>query len=375
MRRLFWIGLVAALAVLVIAGLARAWGHGTEMDKLEVARLTDRMETHCIGRFLIDMPAQAQVELGQPRIDGFDIAALAETPQEFQKRLADRETQIRAKPDQLGGNKNLESESEVKTSNGLVGKIFVHSRTVTEGTAARGLELERYRNEGVTLEALVHGAGISIDLVADYYDPHQVERLSRLVAQLVPNPDNRIPTEPGFCFDRAYFRDPLTADQGEQITMFGGLSKHPDVAFILILAAGLKPDPQGLLDRSAASARRLSLGVRMRISKLRAAPREIAGLPGEELVRTVVEDNGARVYSFWWEVGGTEDNLHIPHFLFKMNTGKSDAGPVPSSLSERTALRLWDRILASIRVRPTHQADRGPAPPTPVAPRQHAGKS
>jgi hypothetical protein len=89
----------------------------------------------------------------------------------------------------------------------------------------------------------------------------------------------------------------------------------------------------------------------MRVSKLRAAPREISGLPGEELVELFVEENDARVHSFWWEVNGTEDNVLVPHLVFKMNTGSSADGPVPSSLSDGTAVGLWDKITSSIRLR------------------------
>lgn len=358
MKRLLPIGLALILAGVVVAGFARPWKTSLQAGEQDVTQLTDRMKTHCIGRFLIDMPEEAQVELGQATVDGFNIATFVETPEEFKKRLAEREAEIMAKPDRHGANKSLESEQQVRSTHGMVGKIFVHSRTVNEGTAARGLELERYRNEGVALEALVHGAGISINLGADYYDPDQIWRLPQLVAQLVPNPGNKIPTVRGFCLDRAYLLEPLTADQGEQITMFGGIPKHPDVQFMLILAAGLKPDPQGILERSEASTSGLSLWQRIRLSKLRAAPKQIAGLPGEELVHTFVEENDARVYSFWWEANGTEHNVLIPHFLFRMNTGKSSNGPVPSSLSEDTALGLWDRILSSIRLQTSAQAHR-----------------
>lgn len=351
--------LARVLAGVLFAGLAATWAVGevldepemTRQDEHEVARMTQKMKTVCVGRFLIDMPEEAQVELAQARIHGFNVAAFEESHEEFQKRLADREAQIKVKPDRLGGNRNLEATKEVATEMGVVGKIFVHSRTVTEGTAANGLELERYRYEGVAVEALVHAGGISIDLSAEDYYPDRINNLTKLVAQLVPNPDNKTPTEAGFCIGRAYFRDPLTADQGEQITMFAGLPSHPDVDFMLVLAAGLKPDEQGLLARSGEAENRLSLGERMRISKLRAAPREISGLPGEELVELFVEENDARVHSFWWEVNGTEDNVLVPHFVFKMNTGSSSDGPVPSSLSDGAAIGLWDKITSSIRLR------------------------
>jgi hypothetical protein len=241
----------------------------------------------------------------------------------------------------------------VKTDSGLVGKIFVHSRTVTEGTAAKGLELEHYRYESITVEALVHAKGISVDLFSRDIDPKYVEDMPRLVAKLVTNPDNRIPTEPGYCIDRAFVRDPLTAKQGERLIMRAGLPSHPDIQFMLMMLAGTKPDEKGLLARSAESDAARPLAVRMRISKLRAAPRTIAGLTGDELVRRFFEKNNSIGYSFWWDVNGTEDNVLIPSFSFQMTTGHGNREPVPTSLSEGAAIALWDKITNSIRFRPT----------------------
>jgi hypothetical protein len=311
------------------------------------------MKTVCIGRFMIDLPAEARLDLDRPRIDGFDISSFDEPEADFQARLVQREARLRAAPDRLGGNKNLESVKDVKTENGVVGKIFVHSRNVTEGTRARGLEVERYRDEGVAVEALVHGQGMSFDLSAADYNPDLIENLTRLVAKLVPNPANKAPTEPGFCVYRAWFRDPLTADQGEEIIMHADLPSHPDIKLMLILAAGNKPDKQGLLERSADVDARLSPSEKTRVSNLRAEARTIGGLAGDELVTRVVESNDAIVYGFWWEVNGTEDNVLVPHLSFTMDIGKGDNGPVPSSLSQDAGMALWDKISSSIRLRPT----------------------
>lgn len=363
------LALEAILAGIVIASLAQSWDDGAEPGTQEVARLTSRMKTHCIGRFLIDMPEEAQVELARARIHGLDISAFDETKEEFQLRLAQREEEIETKQDRLGGNKNLESVKEVETDTGLVGKIFVHSRSVTEGTAGNGLENERYRYEGVAVEALVHGNGVSIDLTSERYFPDNVDRLNQLVSQLVPNPENVLPKEPGFCIDRAYFRDPLKADQREQITMFASLPRHPDIDFMLILAAGMKADEDGLLGRGAAAEAQLPLTERFRITRLRAAPRKIGGLSGEELVRRGIEENDAQVYSFWWEVDGIESDVFTPHLEFTMATGKSVNGPVQSSMSKEAALELWDKISSTIRLRPAEKQQ----PSMVVAPAAHRG--
>jgi hypothetical protein len=361
-------GLAKLLAGIVIVGLTGAWAIGqvrekrevARRDQQEVARMTKEMKTVCIGRFMIDMPEETRLELTQPRIDGFDISSFDEPEADFQTRLAQREARLRAAPDRLGGNKNLETAMDVKTENGVVGKIFVHSRNVAEGTRARGLALERYRDEGVAIEALVHGHGMSFDLSASDYDPDLIENLGKLVAKLVPNPSNKAPKEPGFCLYRAWFRDPLTADQGEEIMMHAHLPSHPDIRFLAILAAGAKPATQTLLERSAITEAALAPDEKKRVSRLRAERRTIGGITGDELVRRVVEQNDSIGYTFWWEVDGTEDNVFVPHVLFQMDTGESDNGPVPSSLSQEAVTALWDRIASSIRLRPTEN-------PKPVA--------
>lgn len=360
-----WALLLGCVVVVAIIGISSP---RNEQDIRKIAALTVKVKTVCVGRFLIDMPEEAQIELGQARIDGFDISAFDESESEFKKRVADREAQIRARPDWRGGDNNLESARDVKTDSSLAGKMFVHSRVVSEGTQGNGMGgVERYRDEGISTQALVHGHGISIDLSSQNRALEWVEDMPRLIKQLVANPDNRIPAEPGYCMDRVFIRDPLRADQFEQVMMFARLPNHPDVEFSLILSAGLKPDKHGVLARIDAADDGLSMVERMRITRLRSAPREIDGLAGEELAELVVEENEARVHSFWWEISGTEDNVLVPHLVLKMTTGNGNRQPVPSSLSDGAALALWDKISSSIRVRPSLAANTAAAQ-TRVAP-------
>ncbi|TFW29959.1 T6SS immunity protein Tli4 family protein [Massilia horti] len=349
----------------VVGAAAVVWMMGALWDMYAVAKMTKMMKTVCVGRMLIDLPQEAKVELGHAFIDGFYIDAIEESAEAFANRLAAREAAIRAKPDRFGGNDNMESIGEVKTDNGLVGEIFVHERYVTEGTEGYSHEtLRRCRYEGIALEGHVHGNGISIDLEAKDYDPALFSNLTRLIAQLVPNPGNRIPTEPGFCFDLAYFRDPLTADQGEEITMAAKLPSRPDIGLTLDSKAGIKPDPDGLLKRNEAAHARAPLIVNLAFTNVRAAPRTIGGLTGDELVESVLEPKFtslygnsqfygfARIHGFNWEVNGTKGNVFVPHLTLTMATGRSREGPIESSLSLPAALSLWDKIASSIRIRP-----------------------
>lgn len=353
MKRYFRQKWVKVLAVM-LAVLAGTWAVGAVRDTYEVAKMTEKMKTVCVGRMQIDLPETAKVELYGARVHGFSIFAFRESTEAFSGRVEAREAEIRAKPDRLGGKKNLETVRDVKTESGLVGKIFEHGRYAKETTAGYSIETLRHiRYEGVALEAHVHGDGISIDLSNDDYDPDRIENLPKLIAQLVANPGNSIPTEPGFCIDRAYVRDPLKAEQREQIMLSAGLPSHPDIEIRFDTMAGTKPDSKGLLQRSAESHARLPAILNLRFTNLRAGPRTIGGLTGDELVERVVEENFAIIFGFRWEVNGTEDNVFIPDVELKMATGRGNHGPVPSSLAQPAALALWDKISSSVRARPT----------------------
>lgn len=109
MQRMFQAGLILVLAGGVVAALAKVGGSGAEHENHELARLTGKMKAICVGRLLIDMPLEAEVDLGRASMNGFDVAAFDEATDEFHARLAQREAEIKAKPDRHGGNKNLES--------------------------------------------------------------------------------------------------------------------------------------------------------------------------------------------------------------------------------------------------------------------------
>ena len=313
------------IAVASVAGLAsdRMWdAQVTRRERLEIegrdqgelARMTRKMRTICVGRFLIDLPEEAKVELREMRIDGFHIVSFEEPEADFRARLIQREARLRDTPDRLGGKNHLESVRDVKTENGVVGKMFVHGRTVKEGTRLRGPELENYRFEGIAVEALVHAEGMSFEVVADKYDPDLIENLPRLLAKLVPNRGDRPPTGPGYCVYHAWFRDPLTADQNERLMMHAEFPTHPDIDFRLDVMAGARPQGPGLLARIAEGYTSRSHAEEHGLFRLRAAPRTIAGIAGEEVVDEFDRLNNVFVQHFRWEVPGTADNVLIPSF-------------------------------------------------------------
>jgi len=276
---------------------------------------------------------------GQVFIDGFHVAGFRESFDEFNARVAAREAEINAVRNQFG-RKNMESVTKF-AANGFTGKLFVFGRNSTYM-----MEYDKkVILEGVALEGYVHSSGVSFNVIADDYDPRLVGNLVRLTNQLRLVAGDEIPKVPGFCFGPGMFVEPLTADQGESMTMFAALPGHPDVAIRFATMAGLKGSRQGLLERNTQAEAGEPFWVRTLFRNIREGKRVINGLAGEELGLRVTELNFSTVFGLDWEMIGTETNVLAPFLHLEMKTGHNpnpNGKPVQSSLSQSAVLALWD---------------------------------
>src|SRR5579875_3672716 len=82
-----WVELVVLLAALACAGSWAAGQVRSMRDRSEVAKMTEKMKTVCVGRYLIDVPARAEVSMSHERIDGFAIETVEESEGAFRERL------------------------------------------------------------------------------------------------------------------------------------------------------------------------------------------------------------------------------------------------------------------------------------------------
>jgi hypothetical protein len=330
-----------------------------EKDRDEVVKMTTKMKTVCVGRFLIDLPADTHYELGSAFMGGFRVSGIEESRAQFDARVAAREAELRSETDGHG-RMSLESTKPIDR-NGFTGKVFVYGRTSTH-TLGGGVRRDLV---SVNLDGYVHAGDKGFRIVADLYDPADIGDLDKLVDQLQAVPAGVIPTVPGLCFGPGMLLDPIRADQAEKAMLFAGLPGHPDVRIAFNTMAGLKRNRPTLLQRHTQAAADEPLWVQAHFSTLRWGPRTINGLAGEEAVMKVTELNFSVIYGLDWEVPGTQDNVLVPAIHLEMSTGnnpQSGGAPVQSTLGQQAVLDLWDKIASSIRVRPTAPAAAASAP-------------
>jgi hypothetical protein len=163
-----------------------------------------------------------------------------------------------------------------------------------------------------------------------------------------PLHSGEIPTEHGFCFESSILVDDPRPRIFETVIATAIWLDRPDVRFsFTTFGNGETPDPP-LLQRLQSATHFFGTKV------LRSGRRDLAsGEWGEEHLERVKEDNGTYGHLFIWEAPGqpNDDYLH-PQIRLDMSTGNGKHGPENSSLSDADALKLWDAILNSIRLRP-----------------------
>jgi hypothetical protein len=337
-------------------------------DRSEVAKMTEKTKTVCVGRFLIDVPVEAEITLSGENIGGFAIEATEETEAGFRERIAARESAIEADGNLAGPNGpgGMVAAYDVHMPESS-GRILVHGRT-------RSYRMDgerRIDDEWVSIDAYAHTRGVSYTLSAKFADESEARTAQALLSRLRWRDDDHIPRETGFCIWRAMFAEPLPAHKTEHVMMHMGVPGHPGLGLTFASLPGQGERGLHLLARVAEADAAASADELLRVTRLRASKRDINGLEGEEILERIRELNFTTGYGFMWEVRGVEGDPAHPYLLLQMETGtnpRAGGAPIGTTLHEDAVLSLWDRISSSIRLRPSGPAP-GPGPgPTPPAP-------
>jgi len=316
--------------------------------------------THCYGRFLIDFPPQAKINAGYYLWDD-DIEALDDSPEALVTRIDQRE-------------KELKSERHKK----IQGSMFLRRLDLKDGSTGllswksnASVEmylLDTYAISKPTWRAYRWKGGVTQDREAA-----GIESATSLAHNLRSREINEIPTEPGFCIDRAYIAG--DSFQIEDFDIGVTFPEHPRTFLAFRSSTGAEEDR--LLDRVSGflmGAAKMVAG----IETLRKRERGGA-IPADEYL-LAGSAKGQRTYTFLWEAQGKDESVNEPHLKVELSVEEADvdddaAPPAPAFKSDKAALELWDAIIDSIRLRPVsatgHDNNAG-TPSPPKSPQQMA---
>ena len=343
------------LAVLFTTGCQRA-----APNPFPPMDLHQPFRTHCIGRFLTDLPEEFEPVLDP--MDGIgDTELFYGTDKDFKRIYVkvpnqrpmetervmlreDFEQAVSNRMQELRNARNQVTHAPMLVSSGLAGDSGYLIRRYDN--ARQG---EYFRSE---LHLLAGGLRYVVLEAKSYPDSEPAEAVEARLKNLAANTRAYTDPEkagPGFCVKGVVLNDV----HDEETAMFSFKSDlHKDLLFDIYSRALVRPD-EGLLARVERRMEDAPLAMRMALHTLRKGKRTVAGMEAEELLEHFKE-KGYRMQGFTMETRRASPAYLQPQMSLDLTSGGQIPGAdyVNSSLSNDEALQLWDKAVDSIRPRP-----------------------
>ena len=207
------------------------------------------------------------------------------------------------------------------------------------------------------------------DEVSNNKQEFGLNRMQEALKRLRHRADTEIPTEPGYCFAGGFIANPRWRNEEAGVDI--DIAGHPD-AFVSVWIYPLASHKQDkpLLERMGGMTQALG-NLATSVHVLRKGNRQIGPYKGQEHLASAPNSGGMRGHAFVWETQG-DGTLDTPAIKIELTTGHQDSNgnPQKTTLTDQQAIKLWDDILNSFRLRPTGDqlktSESGPTPQTPL---------
>lgn len=343
--------LIAMLAAAPIQAIGADKTSGAKMKTKhdQISKWFEKTKTYCLGRFLIDVPAQADVVYG-PAYLGADIAVIP-------SGVAKLDAILKADQAETAEKKKLMSTG-LSDAGPMLGKIIdgaVPGQKIVfamRGSNEDEYELRSYTSIG---HDLFLAWGFAYKKIDDYQE--LLAHLNAISRRVHQRADDEIPTSPGMCIDGAFIAS-LDEFNTERVTLGVRLD---DVHFSIDMTA--KSDlveSDGLEWRVVGAEheakKRGGANWYSRIKVFRRGNRTIGGWTGFEVAAwKPAQKDEHQSHEFAFVSHGEPMNPMLPVLDLALHSGVdgNTQGAKTPSISDAEALALWDRLIGSIRERPT----------------------
>jgi hypothetical protein len=333
-------------ALLIQTNTASAAPKKATKDQAMITADESKWKTHCIGRFLIDLPADAEYVGGNYEYGFVTVERQSMDRSAFEQEVNALETRLR------------ESKSKDES-------LLLKKSAPNDDTRIFGFWLDHDQRVRVKIWGYRWLNGMRY-LTRNSADPDKLDgavmRQEAILSSL-RTLETGAPTAKGFCVEQALIVDDGTSKH-ENLNIRFRMKNHPDVVLDVATNRNTSTPPEPLLSRKPSIFSGLGLlGATLGgISTLKEGERKIGDHPGEEWLLKAPNDHGQKAHLFTWEAPGLyRDPLH-PQIRFDLQSGNFDGGldPKPISLTDKQMLELWDKILNSLRLRPTDEGKGSP---------------
>lgn len=314
----------------------------TEMSP-RLKKLFARTKSVCFGRYVLDVPEEAQLILGY---------------QEMPAKIITHENAA-------GKEKDLADAFRKET---LIKRPEAEFTSLLAGPVPNSLVLRYF---GSPYLKSVGGEGIMSFVPAENHvfefgwgsgdeeSANEIIEKSAYIARNLRARDNtEVPKGPGVCIDLGFITE--TTGKFQEIFSAGvDFPSLPDVSFSVMSnknASTDGPNGVGIIARHEAAMR--DQGVVFpgdaELARLRMGKHIVNGWNGEEVLLRHNGKDGAMIHEFMWEVIGKTGDLRHPAAVdINLDTGvaANTKYAIKGSLTDDEAVALWDKLLSSLRFR------------------------
>ncbi len=340
--------LTTALCALPIAlACLSSQSEARNMSTPRIDQLFATTKPVCFGRFVMDVPASTTVVPG-PQAFGPNIESLPNDVRSLTRRA-------KAKRDEILTKSHTIDKAEVIS---LLGGPTPGGWTLTYWKNANAKKLGVQNIDGF-LAAADHG--FTYFFSVDPFEGETValakEQLTYVATHLRARDPKEVPVEPGVCLDVGFIAD----DSGKFQEIFGIGLRFPELPDASFSVSSNKEAQQGdsFEDRRAEAKRAAFMVAPLatlfnKVKTLREGKLKVPqGQGSEALFRRPIEDGNGHWHEFQFEYTGKQFDHRNPSWDASLFTGVThdQAGAKPSSLTDAEAMALWDRLMASVRLR------------------------
>jgi len=313
--------------------------------------LLSSMRPWCIGRFVIDRPVDSA--LGNQRYmyrdDKLETVRNV-SPEMFRKRVAEREQELRSKI--------RTDTTKMNASTGIPWLQQAVSPTpnsrllIFRDSEISAIQLP-FDAEGYVLAG--HNMFILRSLAYAGYVQKYIDSRTERYKGIHYRDDWTVPDSPGFCFDGGLID---AEGKNEEVDQSFALLPGKPAGFSISMRAAVDMDLKESLIRRLPDLRRRAeqIGGGGHLSVLREGRRQLAGMEAEEVLFEI-SDGPEKVYQFYLVAPGKPDFVAQPHTEIQMGLGDAPTSfrtkeQTVSPVDEAGAIKLWDTLLDSMRLRP-----------------------
>lgn len=359
----------------VLATVASSWSLNACSPKASIMnpeeatfidQLTQRRVTRCVGRYLIDLP---ELFLPNSMVDatfgGVKINVQPMAKADFQRRFDAYRIMLDQTRLPSSGLPFLHGVTPFRE--GEEGGVFDRAESTADSyRVKRTLELWGWRNSFFFQLSLDAFNGTYPEDAGDAYVrsrgsnvPEKLDQLLKVYSRVRGRKDDEIPTDQGDCIANGFVAGPSSDQQAVDVPYH--LQGSPDVYFDFNHTTTVR-ERDTLLERTAKVEQEMQGSGTQTVRK---GKRELNGLPYEEwLMRGPTPD---RVPGTMFMLHGNETDLDPAKPFVELRLFNGFRIPAPertleekaqlkdlekATLTEAQAVALWDKVVATLRVRP-----------------------